>query len=179
MELCLLQMCDPTLDLDAQALNARLSRLESELASGALTVRTVVPIQEQDPSPEELPDPQPAPEAAAPAASEELPVGFWADLVDATRKWRPSLGGYINTNDSNLVTPKLNGELLELSCATEMVRSIVDRDDVRNFMAQKASALLHRSVRVRFTVRDSRGGKDPINKLIEISQKHPDLFHVQ
>ena len=120
----------------------------------------------------------PEPEQPAPL-SEELPVTFWADLVDATRKWRQSLGGYINTNDSNLVTPKLNGDLLELSCATDVVRSIVDREDVREFMAQKASALLHSPVRVRFTVRSGRGGEDPIKNLIEMSQKHPDIFHVQ
>ena len=120
----------------------------------------------------------PEPEQPAPL-SEELPVTFWADLVDATRKWRPSLGSYINTNNANMVVPELKGDLLELVTATEMVRSFVDRDDVRDFMAHKASALLHRPVRVRFTVRDSRGGKDPINKLIEISQKHSDLFHVQ
>ena len=128
--------------------------------------------------PPTIPDVPLEPEQPAPLL-EELPVTFWADLVDATRKWRPSLGGYINTNDSNLVTPRRSGDLLELTCATDMVRSIVDREDVRDFMAQKASALLHRPLRVRFTVRSGRAGEDPINNLIAFGQEHPDIFHIQ
>ena len=201
VELCLLRMCDPALDLDAQAVNARLSRLETALESGAFSAGRSEPrppspsdeatgnreqetgeeasgIRDQgsgDGSYEATGDRQ----QAAAAGSEELPVTFWADLVDAARKWRPSLGGYINTNDSNLVTPRLSGELLELVTATEMVRSIVDKEDVRDFMTQKASALLHRPVRVRFTVRSGRDGEDPMNRLISVGRDHPDLFHIK
>ena len=178
VELCLLRMCDPTLDLDAQAVSARLSRLETALSSAEPTALRLQPMLKKEVSPPTAPDVPPEPEQPAPP-TEELPVTFWADLVDAARKWRPSLGGYINTNDSNLVTPKLSGELLELSCATDMVRSIVDREDVRDFMARKASALLHRPVRVRFTVRSGRSGEDPMNNLVNIAREHPDIFHIQ
>ncbi len=183
VELCLLRMCDPALDLDVQAVNARLSRLETALESG-----TIIPPRAAPEPPEEVPPPSdldapPEPAEAEPArpeaGPEELPVTFWADLVDAVRKWRPSLGGYINTNESRLVTPKLNGELLELTAATDMVRSIVDTEEVRDFMAQKASALLHRPVRVRFTVRSGRGGEDPLNQLIDKAREYPDVFHIQ
>ena len=217
VELCLLRMCDPSLDLDAQAMNARLSRLETALESGTVSVAPAIcrpgeaegemqnakcemqnegsGIRDQgsgdaDPVGAVIGRPPEGkansvgavigrpPEAAAPPQT-ELPVTFWADLVDATRKWRPSLGGYINTNDSNLVTPKRSGDLLELTCATDMVRSIVDREDVRDFMAQKASALLRRPVRVRFTVRSGRAGEDPMNNLVNIAREHPDIFHIQ
>ena len=184
VELCLLRMCDPGLDLDAQAVNARLSRLETAIESGVrVQARTApAPEAEEVPPPSDL-DAPPEPEETAPAPPEEgtteLPVTFWADLVDAARKWRPSLGGYINTNESRLVTPKLSGEVLELSTATDMVRSIVDTEEIRDFMARKASALLHRPLRVRFTVRSGRGGEDPMNRLVNLAREHPDVFHIQ
>ncbi len=191
VELCLLRMCDPALDLDAQAMNARLSRLETAVASGTVAIGAasgrVAEAEERETqtaknkvqNAEAERSSEADTEQPVPPQSEELPVTFWADLVDAARKWRPSLGGYINTNDSNLVTPRLSGELLELVTATEMVRSIVDKEDVRDFMTQKASALLHRPVRVRFTVRSGRDGEDPMNRLISVGRDHPDLFHIK
>ena len=201
VELCLLRMCDPGLDLDPQAVNARLSRLETALESGAFSVGAAIgrppeaegngtqnakcKMQSDDTeavgggaldAPPELEEPAPA---RSETGAQELPVSFWADLTDAVRKWRPSLWGYINTNESRLVTPALKGELLELSTATDMVRSIVDTEEIRDFMARKASALLNRPVRVRFTVRSGRGGEDPLNRLVDIAREHPDLFHVK
>ena len=38
MELCLMQLCQPKLTLDLQTVNARLSKLEEQLASGAFTI---------------------------------------------------------------------------------------------------------------------------------------------
>ena len=182
VELCLLRMCDPGLDLDAQAINARLSRVETALASGALP-----PPRPEQPAPTEALSPEiplasaPAPTAAAEAAKrEELPVSFWADLVDAVRKWRPSLGGYFNTNDSNLLVPVLRGDVLELAAATELVKSIVDHEDVRCFVSEKASALLHKPVLARVVLRTARGsGEDPLQGLVAFGQEHPELFHIR
>ena len=183
VELCLLQMCDPSLDLDPQALNARISRLETALSSGKLSARPLPPEPAEEALPtasDAAPEPvQPTSPQPLPPQSEELPMTFWADLVSAVRKWQPSLGGYINTSDSQLVTPRLNGELLELVTPSEMVRSIVDKGDVRDYVAQQASALLHRPLRVRVVVRDRRSGsEDPLNSLVELGRGRPDIFHI-
>ena len=179
VELCLLQMCEPALDQDMQAMNARLSRLEAMVESGVVPAprpAEVLPSeQEKQPQAEEIPaesQPEREPE-------EVLPVSFWADLVDAVRKWRPSLGGYFNTNDANLLIPALRGDLLELTAATDLVKNIVDKDEVREFVAQRAGALLHRPVRVRIVGRGlRRGADDPMRRLVEMSKAHPDVFHV-
>ena len=182
VELCLLRMCDPGLDLDAQAINARLSRVETALASGALPAPRL-----EQPAPTEALQPEipmasaPAPTAAAEEAKQEkLPVSFWADLVDAVRKWRPSLGGYFNTNDSNLLVPILRGDVLELAAATKLVESIVDHEDVRCFVSEKASALLQKPVRARVSLRTACGsGEDPLQGLVAFGQEHPELFHIR
>ncbi len=195
VELCLLQMCDPALELDAKAFNARLSRLETELASGTIRIQAAGSAAPEATADEEQSVPSEAEEEAVGSAPvphggegrqtpapqiRELPVSFWADLVDRIRRWRPSLGGYINTNDSNLVSPCLKGDMLELTAASEMVKSIVDHQDIRDRIAQEASALLHMPVRVRFTLRGGRGGgEDPMNNLIDLARDHPDIFHLQ
>ncbi len=181
VELCLLQMCEPALDQDLQAISARLSRVETALASG-----TVPAAPRQAPAPEAAPDPAPrAPRQTASARDpgqaprEELPVSFWADLVDAVRKWRPSMGSYINTNNSDMVVPVLRGQLLELACSTEYVRSVVDQQEIRDFVAQQASALLRRPVRVRVTLGSAlHGAEDPMNELVNVGRAHPELFHI-
>ena len=183
VELCLLQMCEPALDLDAQAINARLSRVETALASG------VLPAAQKPRHPQETSvaedEAAEAPKEAAPvrkteeAAEEELPVSFWADLVSAVRKWRPSLGSCFNTNEPRFLTPSLRGGLLELAALSDYVKTVADQDDVREFVAQQASALLHRPVRVRFTLKGGRSGReDPLNGLLAVSRAHPDVFHI-
>lgn len=181
VELCLLQMCEPSLNSDAQALNARLSRLEDVLASGVIPA----PQAKQAPAPEPEPLAQNAPaeqrEAPAPEhePSDELPVTFWADLSDSVRKWKPSLGGYFNTNEAKLLVPALQGDLLDLIAANDMVKSIVDKEEVRDFISQRASALLHRAIRVRITVRGARRGEDdPLRRLVDYGREHPDVVHV-
>ena len=180
VELCLLQMCEPVLDTDAQAVNARLSRLETMVESGVIPAPQPKPAAnapEPKPVAEEVP--QETRQEVPPEPEEALPVSFWADLTDSVRKWRPSLGGYFNTNEANLLVPALRGDLLDLIAASDMVKSIVDKEEIRDFVTQRAGALLHRPIRVRVVVRGARRGEDdPMNRLISIGREHPELFHV-
>lgn len=186
VELCLLRMCDPALDLDAQAINARLSRVETVLASGVLPAARpsaqTPPSEEAEksvPVLEETVPVQMAEQTMPSPEEQELPIGFWADLVSAVRKWKPSLGGYFNTTDAKLIVPSLSGDVLELSAQGETVLRIVDHDDARAFVAEQASILLHRPIRVRFTVRGAEAGReDKLKELMEKQRQYPGLFHV-
>ena len=179
VELCLLQMCEPALDLDAEAMNARLSRLEAALDAGFVPAPQPAAAKAEESVPERKPAAEePAQEKAPEPAAEELPVTFWADLVNAVRRWRPSLGGYFNTNDANLIVPVLRGDLLELSAAGEIVRSIVDKEDIRGFVAQQASALLHKPLRVRILLRGEGTDREKgIRELMAMKERYPDLIH--
>ena len=186
VELCLLRMCDPALDLDAQAINARLSRVETMLASGVLPAARppaqTLPDDEPTESasvPEETATEAAASEQASPPQEQTLPIGFWADLVSAVRKWKPSLGGYFNTTDAKLIVPSLSGDMLELSALGETVLKIVDHDDVRAQVAEQASMLLHRPIRVRFTLRGADAEKhEKMKELMEKQRQYPEIFHV-
>ena len=185
VELCLLRMCDPGLDPDAQAVSARLSRVEAMLASGVLpaaqtpAAKQDAPPELQEEAPSQVFEEQPA---SPPPAAEELPVSFWADLTNAILKWRPSLHGFFNSgsDEKQMIVPVLHGEQLELAVIDQMILDYVDREDVRTFLAQQASALLRHPVRVRFTVREARSDKtDPIHKLRDNLAQFPELAHIQ
>ena len=191
VELCLLQMCDPGLSLDAEAINARLSRVEAVLASGVLPAPArepegeapardgteAPPPSDRDapPSPREEPPAAPAPDSGG----EELPVSFWADLIRAVQRWRPSLASYFNNNDARFLSPALRGDLLELTAASDYVKSLVDREDIRDYVAQQASALLRRPVRVRFVLRGTAPAEsEGVRRLMEKGRQYPGLFHI-
>ena len=89
-ELCIVELCQPELSLDTQSMNARLTRLEEQIKSGAFVavqVPKAAPEEEDDRPP--LPDDADAPpvedEPPGPPAS-EAPMGFWSDLCGAVRK---------------------------------------------------------------------------------------------
>ena len=101
-ELLLMQLCEPSLRLDAQALDARISRVEEQLASGVL-VKSAPKASGGDafdddrpPFPDDADDPErgSAPPAqtqeqssAAPQA--ETPAGFWPALSEKLRASLP------------------------------------------------------------------------------------------
>ena len=179
VELCLLQMCEPVLDQDVQALNARISRLEAMTESGMVPAPRPAAAEPGEPEPQPPAKETPSEAQPEPEPEQTLPVSFWADLADAVRRWRPSLGGYFNTNEANLLVPSLRGDLLDLIAAGDMVKSIVDKEDVRDFVAQRAGALLHRPIRVRVILRgEKRGEDDPLKKLVAFGKEHPGVVRV-
>ena len=79
-ELCLLKLCDETLSGDLSAINARLARLEQQMATGvryaaAESTAQVVPAQAEKPAP--------AKTAAKPTAVEDEAPPPWEDSVPA------------------------------------------------------------------------------------------------
>ena len=187
VELCLVQMCDPSLNLDAVSLNARLTRLEEDLAAGRFRAQpqpAELPPEEaeQEPSDPAAPpagkqEPTPQPEPA-----EELPAGFWADLVTQVKQEVSGpAGAYFTLTNQVLMEPRLRGDLLEFVCDSDFVKSTVDTEDTKRVLTQKASALLHRNVRIRFSLSDGvNGGKDdPMNRLTQFAREHPEIAHIK
>ena len=104
-ELCIVELCHPELSLDPKAMNARLTRLEDQIKSGACTpaapVKTEKPTQEKEPCDDDrppIPDDDDAPPAqeTPPVAESEAPDSFWADLVAEVRKEsKPPTSGFL------------------------------------------------------------------------------------
>ncbi len=188
VELCLVQMCDASLNLDPVSLNARLTRLEESLVSGQFVSAPQPPPAVSAPPEETLPPPQTeepvsvSPEAASEPPCEELPVGFWADLVTRSKSdLEPSVRGYFPLSAQRNLEPRLNENVLEFVCVSDFVKGIVDTEKTRQVLSQKASAILMRPIQVRFVQKKSviGGADDPMNQLLQLGRERPDVIHIR
>ncbi len=181
VELCLIRMCDPALDPDPGSLNARIALLEEAVASGAAAAVPPRPAPEPAVQPPAAQEEPPEPKPALPV-SDELPEGFWAELVAKVKtEVQPSASGYFNASpDKAMLRPVLQGDVLTLFAAMDFVRNAVDSEKTRQVLSQKASAILRRPVRVVIkTAKAGFGASDPMDAIVRRGMEHPDIFHVK
>ena len=191
-ELLLMQLCEPALRLDAQALNARISRVEEQLASGVLVKaapqtsgdeydddRPPFPDDADDPARGQLPEMPPAQPAPAPQA--ETPAGFWPALSEKLRAELSAKDrGFFAANGP--LHPVLQGEsTLIMAADNEFVLGMVKKPAIEQLIREKASALLGRPVAVRFALKNqvSNLGKDPMDALVQFGEQHSDIFTIK
>ena len=154
-ELCLIRLCQPELQLDAQSLNARLTRLEEQLKSGVLVATTPAPQvtaaefeDEIPPMPDDADAPPALDEPVLPAqVADTTPVGFWAELVASIRQeMRPPLVGFFTTGENAPIQGVLRGNQVVLRCNNGFTMEMVNKPNVLDMVARKASAILGRNV---------------------------------
>ena len=184
-ELCILNMCQPELSLDAKAINARLTRVEEQLRSGVVLAKQQIAQPAEEPEQDqELPPPPD--DADAPPISEEqpaqqAPIGFWSDLATALRaELKPPYLGLFAPTANAPVLGELRGDKLTLLCNGEMILTMVSRPEILQMVTQKASALLGRPVQVSCidrTQAPSRSGK--MDQLLKFGRAHSDVIKIK
>ena len=191
-ELCIMNLCQPELSLDAESLNARLTRLEEQIKTGAIVVKQEKNVK---PAPEDtdderppLPDDSDAPPAenlqeSAPKASSQsaAPAGFWTDLMTASRKeLKPPASGFFVASQNSPLRGALKGDVLELRCQVTFVADTVNRPDILEVVTRKASALLGRSISVKVVDMSARPSGNPrMEKLVNFSKAHSDIVNIK
>lgn len=196
-ELLLMQLCEPSLRLDAQALDARISRVEEQLASGAL-VKSAPKTSgseadfddDRPPFPDDADDPErgsveplsPQKQVQPPAAPQpETPAGFWPALSEKLRAALPAkISGFFAVNGP--IHPVLQGEVLIMAADSDFVLDLVKKTpDTEALVREKASAILGKTVSVRFALKNrlSRLGDDPMDALVQFGQQHSDIFTIK
>jgi len=199
-ELCLMQLCEPSLTMDAQSLAARISKVEAQLASGNFVSQKPAPKKDAEdefaddrpPFPDDADDPL---AAAAPPAEQDTPSQTPAKPSDAAqeeleRRW-PELAASLREGlgvrergffaPGGPVRPVLAGDVLTLTAPSQFVLDIIKNPNVQALAAEKASAFLGRSVRVQFALagQTNAAGKDPMDALISLGQAHGDIFTIK
>ena len=189
-ELCILEMCQPELNLDAKALNARLTRLEEQVKSGAFVSASVISAAKKAAPPEDvvdeerppLPDDSDAPpeEEVAPVM-DQTPMGFWSELVSAVRKeLKPPAFGFFTTSPNAPVQGALKGDKLELRCSNKFIAETINKPDVLEVVGRKASAQLGRPVRtevVDLSAKPASSGK--MQELLNFGRAHSDIVKIK
>ena len=191
-ELCLLEMCQPELSLDAKALNARLTRLEEQIKSGSFVAAAPGRKQKQE-VPEDLYDDDrppmpddgdapPAPEEEPPQARpSEAPAGFWPELCGAVKKeLRPPLSGFFAATPSSPVQGALVGSVLELRCSNDFIAKMLDKPDILEVVSRKASSMLNRPVRVQLIDMTAKPAGNPrMEQLMQFGREHSDIIKIK
>ena len=189
-ELCLLELCQPQLSLDAGAMNARLTRLEDMLKNGEFTVKSA-PAQpacqkqvydDTCPPPPDDADAPPDPEApvAAPA-SDNTPVGFWSDLCGAIRtELKPPITGFFVATPNAPVQGSIVGDTLQLRCDNDFTAKMLDKPEVLEAVSRKASALLGRSLRAQVVDTSAKPRENPkMDQLMAFGRQHGDIVKIK
>ena len=173
--------------MDAEALNARLSRLEQKVASGLVAAP-----QKQEPGPQafEAPpwddndcppwddgDAPPLPDEPPMQPEQREPIGFWAKLVDQLRTTlKPPAMAMFVMNENAPVKGSLSGDVLTLVCRDEFTKKIINTPNVLQTAAECAAAQLGRSVRVQVSLPgETKKNNEGFARLIQFGQQHPDL----
>ena len=191
-ELCIISLCQPELDLDAQSLNARLSRVEEQLKNGVVAAPAVAPTapaeeeeelppfpgDEDAPPLEDAPAPKPA---NKPAPVDEAPVGFWADLVTSLRtELRPPVSGFFTTSPNSLVRGSVNGNRVILVCSNSFTLEMINKPELLALVARKASAILGRNVTAIAVDQSARPDSDePMEQLMNFGRAHSDIVTIK
>lgn len=178
VELCLVTLCDPTLDASAAGLNARVSRLEQGIVVPVAPVSAPVSrpepvpaprpkvegatVQKADLPPWEVEGPAPAaktapraesaPLAPAPAAKPRAaaPAGGWPGwcALRDALKGEIGMGDYIFLSNADMVGGCLEGDTLTLWAVNDFIKGMVDKQAILEKVAAKAAALAGSPVRV-------------------------------
>jgi len=189
-ELCILNLCQPELSLDAESLNARLTRLEDQIRSGSIVM---APKKQTKPVPEDLDDERPpmpgdedaplAEEDAPPVAPEAppAPMAFWTELLAAARKeLKPPASGFFVPSANSPLKGVMKGSTLELRCVNTFVAQAIERPDILEVVSRKASALMGRPIRVQVVDMTAKNVNNPkMDKLLNFGRAHSDVIKIK
>ena len=183
-ELCVVNLCQPELDSDMQALISRLTRLEDQIQTGSFMPQPL-PVQETvAPKPTDAPAIEPKVIAETTEVKKEIvdeaPVGFWSDVAAAVRaELNPAMRGFFATTPNAPLLGILAGERLVLACANKYIMDIVNKPEISELIARKASAKIGRPVRVVFS--DSTGAEEKneqMEQLLNFGRSHGDIVKI-
>ena len=185
-ELCILTLCQPELSLDAESLNARLTRLEEQLKTGMFTVVAPQGVETVLPKQQPVPQAVPQPEAEQPSEPieeplEEQPIGFWADLVRAVRKeLKPPACGFFAATANAPVQGVVSGSQVLLKCSNGFALEMVNKPEILEMVARKASVQLGRPVTVKAVDASAAPVKNKnMDALLSFGKEHPDIIKIK
>ncbi len=187
-ELCLMNLCDPGLQMDVESLNARLSRMEEQLKTGEFVVKSVQqakPPVLEDAVDDELPPPpdddQAPPDLDAPSVNDTTPVGFWPDLVMGLQKeLKPPVKGFFASTPNSPVIGRLQGDAVVLVCSNAFTVEMINKPEVLQIVGRKASAILGRNVTVKVVDRTAKPEKSAqMEQLLAFGREHSDIIRIK
>ena len=185
-ELCIVNLCQPELNPDMDALISRLTRIEDQVKAGLVmapvgTAPTAQVEAKQVQQPQSVAPVMVNPIPTQPPKTDEAPIGFWTDVAAAIRNEMktPAAGFFTNSEDAP-VKGVLQGETLYLVCANAFTMEIINKPDILALVQLKASAKLGKQIRVAITDQTMvKSGGGQMEQLLAFGRDHADRVNIK
>lgn len=187
-ELCIVNLCQPELDTNMDALLSRLTRIEEQIQTGAFSATIPVPKKAHtEESKQEVPVQQEEKQAteimedSTEPMVNEAPVGFWTDVASAVRsEMKTPAAGFFTASPESPVKGILHGDRLNLVCANSFTMDIINKPEILELVARKASAKLGRPILVAVTDQDKTASKSKqMEQLLNFGRSHSDRINIK
>ena len=187
-ELCLVELCQPELNTDVSALNARLTRLEEQWKTGAVMLpqkaaKPAAPVEDEEPPPPPDDDDAPpeAEDSPAPKPQNDAPAGFWLDLCGGVRKeLKPPVTGFFAGTPNAPVQGVLTGGKLELQCTNAFTAQMLDKPEILEVVSRKAAVMLNRQIQaVVVDLSAKPKGNLRMEQLMQFGREHADIVKIK
>ena len=187
-ELCLVELCQPELNTDVSALNARLTRLEEQWKTGAVAapqkaVKPAVPVEDEElpPPPDDDDAPPEAEDSPAPKPQNDAPAGFWLDLCGGVRKeLKPPVTGFFAGTPNAPVQGVLTGGRLELQCTNAFTAQMLDKPEILEVVSRKAAVMLNRQIQAVVVDLSAKPKGNPrMEQLMQFGREHADIVKIK
>ena len=187
-ELCLVELCQPELNTDVSALNARLTRLEEQWKTGAVMLpqkaaKPAAPVEDEElpPPPDDDDAPPEAEDSPAPKPQNDAPAGFWLDLCGGVRKeLKPPVTGFFAGTPNAPVQGVLTGGRLELQCTNAFTAQMLDKPEILEVVSRKAAAMLNRQIQAVVVDLSAKPKGNPrMEQLMQFGREHADIVKIK
>lgn len=187
-ELCLVELCQPELNTDVSALNARLTRLEEQWKTGAVMLpqkaaKPAAPVEDEElpPPPDDDDAPPEAEDSPAPKPQNDAPAGFWLDLCGGVRKeLKPPVTGFFAGTPNAPVQGVLTGGRLELQCTNAFTAQMLDKPEILEVVNRKAAVMLNRQIQAVVVDLSAKPKGNPrMEQLMQFGREHADIVKIK
>ena len=187
-ELCLMELCQPELNTDVSALNARLTRLEEQWKTGAVMLpqkaaKPAAPVEDEElpPPPDDDDAPPEAEDSPAPKPQNDAPAGFWLDLCGGVRKeLKPPVTGFFAGTPNAPVQGVLTGGKLELQCTNAFTAQMLDKPEILEVVSRKAAVMLNRQIQAVVVDLSAKPKGNPrMEQLMQFGREHADIVKIK
>jgi len=112
---------------------------------------------------------------------DETPIGFWTDIAAQTRQeLQPPISGFFAPVENGPVKGVLKGDVLQLQCANPFATDIINKPEVLQVVARKASAKLGRPIQaVAVDLSATGNNSEHMAELLRFGKAHSDIIKIK
>lgn len=172
VELCLMQMCDESLNMDNKSIMARVSRLEAQLSSGI----HIAPIEQTylENNNTEFESEPPSSQTSPQIQTNDE---FWSKLCSCIIPQIGREAWLFQPERANHLRGLLQGDILRVYAEDAFTRGRVEKQ--KELIEKVGSQLLGKPLHVVFGILGEQQDMNLFDSIIQYGQQHPDIIHIQ